>query len=99
MKYSNLKKISKKSKSIININENHNPFAEIKNEEKEEKDLEEIKNRIIPDIIKDFYFKIKRKGYAAHINKSKYNTIYNNKYMQINRKAKTNLPRIRNYST
>ena len=99
LKYSNLKKISKKSKSIININENHNPFAEIKNEEKEEKDLEEIKNRIIPDIIKDFYFKIKRKGYAAHINKSKYNTIYNNKYMQINRKAKTNLPRIRNYST
>ena len=98
-KYSNLKKLSKKSKSIININENHNPFAEIKNEEKEEKDLEEIKNRIIPDIIKDFYFKIKRKGYAAHINKSKYNTIYNNKYMQINRKAKTNLPRIRNYST
>ena len=95
LKYSGLNSILKKSKEIIekkkmNILDNENK------EQINNLSDEELKYRMMAGIVKDFYYKLKQKGYSQFF---KHNLINNSKYNQYNKKVKVHLPKLRSYST
>ena len=95
LKYSGLNSILKKSKEIIekkkmNILDNENK------EQINNLSDEELKYRMMAKIVKDFYYKLKQKGYSQFF---KHNLINNSKYNQYNKKVKVHLPKLRSYST
>jgi hypothetical protein len=90
-----LNSILKKSKEIIekkkmNILDNENK------EQINNLSDEELKYRMMAGIVKDFYYKLKQKGYSQFF---KHNLINNSKYNQYNKKVKVHLPKLRSYST
>ncbi len=57
---------------------------------------DELKYKMMPGIVKDFYYKLKQKGYSLFF---KNNLVNNSKFNQYNKNGKIHLPKIRSYST
>ena len=51
----------------------------------------------MPEIVKDFYNKLKQKGYSQFFNKN--NLVFNSKFNQYNKNMKIHLPKIRSNSS
>ena len=94
LKYSGLKSLLKKKESI---DKNKNILNDENNEENTILSNEELKYRMMPEIVKDFYNKLKQKGYSQFFNKN--NLVFNSKFNQYNKNMKIHLPKIRSNSS
>ena len=89
-----MKSLLKKKESI---DKNKNILNDENNEENTILSNEELKYRMMPEIVKDFYNKLKQKGYSQFFNKN--NLVFNSKFNQYNKNMKIHLPKIRSNSS
>ena len=95
LKYSGLKSLLKKNKESIQKKKMHLFDNENKDQISYLSD-DELKYKMMPGIVKDFYYKLKQKGYSLFF---KNNLVNNSKFNQYNKNGKIHLPKIRSYST